>query len=55
MEEQLERTGVLELLGPDAVVGATDEIYGACAVAQQRGRTWLAAHADGDTPGPRAV
>ena len=55
MEEQLQRTGVLELLGPDAVVGATDQIYGACAIAQQRGRTWLAAHADGGTPGPRAV
>jgi SulP family sulfate permease len=55
MEEQLERTGVRELLGPDAVVGATDQIYGACAIAQQRGRTWLATHADGGTPGPRAV
>jgi len=55
MEEQLQRTGVLELLGPDAVVAATDELYGACATAQQRGRTWLAAHAGGRTPGPRAV
>jgi sulfate permease, SulP family len=55
MEEQLQRTGVLELLGPDAVVAATDELYGACATAQQRGRTWLAAQADGRTPGPRAV
>jgi SulP family sulfate permease len=55
MEEQLQRTGVLELLGPDAVVGATDELYGACATAQQRGRTWLAEHADGRKPGPRAV
>ena len=55
MEEQLQRTGVLEQLGPDAVVSATDEIYGACAIAQQRGRTWLAAHADGRTPGPTAV
>ena len=55
MEEQLQRTGVLELLGPDAVVAATDELYGACVTAQQRGRTWLAAHADGHTPGPRAV
>jgi SulP family sulfate permease len=55
MEEQLRRTGVLELLGPDAVVTATDELYGACATAQQRGESWLAAHADGRTPGPRAV
>ena len=43
------------MLGPDAVVAATDELYGACATAQQRGRTWLAAHADGSTPGPTAV
>ena len=31
------------MLGPDAVVAATDELYGACATAQQRGREWLAA------------
>jgi sulfate permease, SulP family len=55
MEEQLQRTGVLDQLGPDAVVAATDEIYGACATAQQLGRTWLAAHADGSTPGTTAV
>ena len=54
MEEQLRRTGVLDLLGPDAVVAATDELYGACATAQQRGRTWLAAHADTPAGGPRA-
>ena len=46
MEEQLRRTRVLEMLGSDAVVPATDELYGSCAVAQQRGRTWLKAHAD---------
>ncbi|MGE5228099.1 MAG: SulP family inorganic anion transporter [Deltaproteobacteria bacterium] len=50
MEDQLRRTGVLELLGADAVVAATDEIYGACATAQQRGESWLAAHADGRPP-----
>ena len=55
MEEQLQRTGVLELLGRDAVVTATDELYGACATAQERGRTWLAEHAGGHTPGTRAV
>ena len=55
MEDQLRRTGVLGLLGPDAVVAATDELYGACATAQQRGESWLAAHADGRAPGPRAV
>ncbi len=46
MEDQLRRTRVLEMLGSDAVVPATDELYGSCAVAQQRGRTWLKAHAD---------
>ncbi len=52
MEEQFRRTGVLDLLGPDAVVTATDELYGACAVAQQRGRTWLAASAGAGEPPP---
>ena len=55
MEDQLRRTGVLGMLGPDAVVAATDELYGACATAQQRGESWLAAHADRRAPGPRAV
>jgi SulP family sulfate permease len=55
MEDQLRRTGVLGMLGPDAVVAATDELYGACATAQQRGETWLAARADRRAPGPRAV
>jgi hypothetical protein len=36
-------------------VTATDELYGACATAQRRGRTWLETHADEHTPGPRAV
>jgi sulfate permease, SulP family len=54
MEEQLERTGVLDLLGPDAVVAATDELYGACATAQERGISWLESNSGG-TPGPRAV
>ena len=55
MEDQLRRTGVLELLGPDAVVAATDEIYGACALAQERGSDWLRTHGAGTTGGPRAV
>jgi SulP family sulfate permease len=55
MEDQLRRTGVLDLLGPDAVVEATDELYGACATAQQRGQTWLSAHVDDPADGPRAV
>jgi SulP family sulfate permease len=55
MEEQLRRTGVLDMLGPDAVVTATDELYGSCALAQERGRTWLAAHADTRAWGPRTT
>jgi hypothetical protein len=54
MEDQLRRTGVLELLGADAVVAATDEVYGACALAQERGESWLAAHADAPPAGPAA-
>jgi len=55
MEDQLRRTGLLDMLGPDAVVAATDELYGACATAQQRGLTWLSGHADDPEEGPRAV
>jgi SulP family sulfate permease len=47
MEEQLRRTGLMEVLGDDAVVPATDEAYSACEIAQRRARTWLEAHADG--------
>jgi SulP family sulfate permease len=53
MEEQLRRTGLLAQLGPDAVVTATDEVYGSCAAAQRRGREWLAAQADAATKGRR--
>ncbi len=42
MEGQLRRTGLLDDLGPDAVVPSTDELYFACEVAQRRGREWLA-------------
>ncbi len=55
MREQLRRTGLLDLLGTDAVVAATDELYGACATAQRRGETWLQTNADGWPPDPRAV
>jgi SulP family sulfate permease len=55
MEDQLRRTGVLDMLGPDAVVTATDELYGACTTAQERGRTWLSAQAEDSADGPRAV
>jgi MFS superfamily sulfate permease-like transporter len=47
MEDQLRRTGLLQTLGPDAVVPATDELYGSCEAAQRRGRTWLETHPDG--------
>lgn len=55
MQEQLRRTGVLELLGPDAVVTAKDELYGACATAQERGRSWLAARGGEPPSDPRAT
>ncbi len=55
MEDQLRRTGLLDLLGPDAVVEASDEVYGACATAQRRGERWLAEDAGGRGPGPRTV
>ncbi len=55
MQDQLRRTGLLDLLGPDAVVTATDELYGACAVAQRRGRDWLETRDDGPAAGPDAV
>jgi len=44
MEEQFGRTGLLEILGPDAIVPATDEPYGACESAQVRARAWLRSH-----------
>ena len=52
MEEQFRRTGLLDQLGPDAVVAATDELYGACATAQQRGESWLEENTEGRTPDP---
>ena len=55
IEEQLQRTGVLELLGQDGIVAATDELYGACVTAQQRGRSWLSTRSGDRTPGPTAV
>ena len=55
MEEQLRRTGVLGLLGADAVVPASDELYGACATAEQRGRAWLTAGAGSPVPDTRVV
>jgi SulP family sulfate permease len=54
MEDQLRRTGLLETLGPDAVVPATDELYGSCEAAQRRGREWLEAHPDGRAVGSDA-
>jgi SulP family sulfate permease len=43
MAEQLRRTGLVDVLGEDAVVPATDEYFGACEAAQRRGRAWLEA------------
>jgi SulP family sulfate permease len=51
MREQLRRTGLLDALGEDAVVPATDQLYGACVVAQRRGESWLAAHRGGPSTG----
>jgi SulP family sulfate permease len=47
MEDQLRRTGLLEALGADAVVSATDEAYSACEIAQRRATTWLETKDDG--------
>jgi SulP family sulfate permease len=52
MEEQLRRTGLLDELGPDAVVAATDELYGACVLAQRRGEEWLEATGPGRAADP---
>jgi SulP family sulfate permease len=41
MEGQLRRTGLLDVLGDDAVLPATDELYGSCAEALRLGRAWL--------------
>ena len=41
MHDQLERTGMLEALGDDAVLSATETAYGSCLLAEQRGRSWL--------------
>lgn len=54
MQDQLRRTGVLKMLGPDAVVAATDELYGACALAQRRGQDWLETKDVGGVAGPDA-
>jgi len=44
LDDQLRRTGLRPSLGDDAVVPATGEFYGACEVAQRRGRAWLDEH-----------
>ena len=41
MREQFERTGLLQTLGDDAVLSATEQAYGSCLLAEQRGRGWL--------------
>jgi SulP family sulfate permease len=45
MEDQLRRTGLLDALGPDAVLAATDQPYGSCELARRRGASWLGSHA----------
>ena len=44
MEEQLRRTGLAQTLGDDGIVPASDELYGSCEMARQRGRAWLDAN-----------
>ena len=41
MREQLERTGMLETLGEDAVLAATETAYGSCRLAEERGERWI--------------
>ncbi len=48
VEAQLRRTGLLDELGADAVVPATDEAYRSCWAAAQRGEEWLRPQASGD-------
>jgi len=43
MRDQLERTGMLQTLGEDAVLSATETAYGSCRLAQDRGQSWLTA------------
>jgi SulP family sulfate permease len=52
-EDQLRRTHLLDTIGVDAVVPATDRFYGACETAQRRGREWLASTA-AQAPVPQA-
>jgi SulP family sulfate permease len=54
MHEQLLRTGLLQMLGTDAVVPASDEPYGACEIARRRGRLWLRAAGGQSEPGSPA-
>jgi SulP family sulfate permease len=48
MREQLERTGLLQTLGEDAVLSATEQAYGSCRLAEERGQSWLSGDAGGD-------
>jgi SulP family sulfate permease len=47
MMEQFRRTGLLDLLGEDAVAPATDEPYGSCDAARSRAEAWLAGQTGG--------
>jgi sulfate permease, SulP family len=38
----LDRGGLPDVLGPDGIVAATDEVFGALDTAVARGRQWVA-------------
>jgi sulfate permease, SulP family len=52
---QLRRTGLAAVLGDDAVLAATDELYGSCAAAQRRGQAWVSAHGQAPSTRPDAT
>jgi SulP family sulfate permease len=54
MMQQLRRTGLLDLLGEDAVAPATDEPYDACETARARAQTWLTGEEGETTPAPES-
>jgi len=51
MQDQLRRTGLLDRIGPDAVLPAGDELYGSCEVARRRGQAWLSEQRGGGASG----
>lgn len=55
LRQQLERTGLLQQLGAEAVVPATDELYGACEAARRHAEDWLAGEGAGSATPPRGT